>query len=44
VIEVGERLPDAEVFSAPGQGLSLRAAAGGSKALYVFYLLDFSFT
>jgi hypothetical protein len=44
VIAVGERLPDAEVFAAPGEGVSLRAAADGSKALYVFYLLDFSFT
>jgi hypothetical protein len=44
VIEVGQQLPEAAVFAAPGEGLSLRDAAGGSKALYVFYLLDFSFT
>jgi hypothetical protein len=44
MLKVGERLPDAQVFAAPGEGLSLREAAGGSKALYLFYLLDFSFT
>jgi hypothetical protein len=44
VVEVGQPLPDAEVFAAPGEGLSLRAAAGGSKSLYVFYLFDFSAT
>jgi hypothetical protein len=44
VLEVGQPLPDAEVFAAPGEGLSLREAAGGSKALYVFYLFDFSAT
>lgn len=44
MIEVGQQLPQAEVFAAPGEGLSLREAAGGSKALYVFYLFDFSST
>jgi hypothetical protein len=44
MLAVGERLPDAQVFAAPGEGLSLRDAASGSKALYVFYLFDFSST
>jgi hypothetical protein len=44
MLNVGERLPDAQVFAAPGEGLSLPDAAGGSKALYVFYLFDFSAT
>jgi hypothetical protein len=44
VLEVGERLPDAVVYAAPGEGVSLREAAGGSKALFVSYLLDFSST
>jgi hypothetical protein len=44
MLAVGERLPDAQVFAAPGEGLPLREAAGGSKALYVFYLFDFSST
>jgi hypothetical protein len=44
MLQVGELLPDAQVFAAPGEGLSLRDAAGSSKALYVFYLFDFSAT
>jgi alkyl hydroperoxide reductase subunit AhpC len=44
MLAVGERLPDAQVFAAPGEALSLSEAAGGSKALFLFYLLDFSFT
>jgi hypothetical protein len=44
VIDVGDRLPDARVFSAPGEGLSLRDAASGSKTLFLFYLFDFSAT
>jgi alkyl hydroperoxide reductase subunit AhpC len=44
MLAVGERLPDAQVFAAPGESLTLRDAAAGSRALFVFYLLDFSFT
>jgi hypothetical protein len=44
VIEVGDPLPDVRVFSAPGEGLTLRDAASGSKALFLFYLFDFSST
>jgi hypothetical protein len=44
MVTVGERLPDARVFAAPGEGLTLRDAAAGSRALFVFYLLDFSAT
>ena len=42
--EVGDRVPDARVFAAPGEGLSLRDAAAGSKTLLLFYLFDFSGT
>jgi hypothetical protein len=44
VIDVGDRVPDAKVFSAPGEALSLRDAAPGSKTLLLFYLFDFSGT
>ena len=44
MIDVGDRLPDARVLSAPGEALSLRDAASGSKALFLFYLFDFSST
>jgi alkyl hydroperoxide reductase subunit AhpC len=44
VLEAGQPLPDAQVFAAPGEAISLRDTAAGSKTLFVFYLLDFSFT
>jgi len=44
VIEVGEPWPDATVFAAPGKPVTLRDAPEGSKALFVFYLFDFSST
>ena len=44
MIEVGDRWPDATVFAAPGKPVTLRAAPEGSKALFVFYLFDFSGT
>ncbi len=40
----GDRLPDANVFAAPGEALSLRDAAAGSTTLFLFYLFDFSAT
>lgn len=40
----GDRLPDVTVYAAPGEALSLRDAPEGSKALFVFYLFDFSST
>ena len=40
----GQQLPDATVYAAPGEALSLRDAAAGAKALFVFYLFDFSAT
>ncbi len=44
MIEVGQQLPDATVFAAPGEPVGLRSAAEGRRALYVFYLFDFSAT
>ena len=44
MIGVGEQLPDATVFAGPGEPVGLRTAAEGHRALYVFYLFDFSAT
>ena len=44
MMEVGDRWPDATVFEAPGKPVTLRDAPQGSKALFVFYLFDFSAT
>jgi hypothetical protein len=44
MIDVGDTWPDATVFAAPGEPVTLRAAQEGSKALFVFYLFDFSST
>ena len=44
MLEVGEPWPDATVFAAPGEPVTLRDAAESSKALFVFYLFDFSAT
>ncbi len=44
MIEVGDTWPDATVFAAPREAVSLRNAPDGSKALFVFYLFDFSAT
>jgi peroxiredoxin len=44
MIEVGERWPDVTVFAAPGKPVTLRDAREGKKALFVFYLFDFSST
>jgi glutaredoxin-dependent peroxiredoxin len=44
MIEVGDRWPDATVFAAPGKPVTTHDAPEGSKALFVFYLFDFSST
>ena len=44
MLSVGDLLPDATVFAAPGEALSVRDAAAGARALFVFYLFDFSAT
>jgi hypothetical protein len=44
MIDVGAEWPAATVFAAPGEPVTLRDAPEGSKALFVFYLFDFSST
>ena len=44
MLEPGDRLPDVPVFAAPGDERSLAGVAEASRALFVFYLFDFSFT
>ena len=44
MLEGGRQLPDAIVFAAPGEAVSLRDVAAGSKTLLLFYLFDFSAT
>jgi hypothetical protein len=44
MIDVGDTWPDATVFAAPGKPATLRHAPEDSKALFVFYLFDFSST
>ena len=44
MIAVGGTWPDTTVFAAPGQPVTLRDAPEGSRALFVFYLFDYSST
>jgi hypothetical protein len=44
MIEVGDAWPNATVFAAPGKPVTMRVVTEGSKALFVFYLFDFSAT
>lgn len=44
MIGVGDTWPDATVFAAPGKPVPIREVPEGSKALFVFYLFDFSST
>ena len=44
MFEVGDRWPDATVFAAPGKPVTLRDVPEGARALFVFYLFDFSAT
>jgi hypothetical protein len=44
MIDVGDTWPDATVFAAPGKPVTMRDVTDGSKALFVFYLFDFSAT
>jgi len=44
MIAVGETWPDVTVSAAPGKPVTLHDAPEGSKALFVFYLFDFSGT
>jgi hypothetical protein len=44
VLAVGETIPDAKVWLAPRQELSLREIVQDGPLLLVFYLFDFSAT
>jgi hypothetical protein len=44
VLGAGERIPDADVWLAPRERVSLRALAEEGPALFLFYLFDWSST
>jgi peroxiredoxin len=44
VLEIGDRIPDVDVQSAPGETVSLRALAADGPILLLFYLFDWSST
>ena len=44
MIEVGSPVPDANVWLAPREQISLRAIAGEGAVLFLFYLFDWSST
>jgi hypothetical protein len=44
VLQVGDTIPDAKVWLAPRQELSLREIVEDGPLLLVFYLFDFSAT
>ncbi len=44
MIAVGDAVPDAVVFSAPGETVALRSLANEQPVLFLFYLLDWSGT
>jgi peroxiredoxin len=44
VLEVGDRIPDVTVQSAPGEDVRLRDLAAEGPMLLLFYLFDWSST
>ena len=44
MITVGERIPEAHVWLAPREQVSLRAIAEEGAVLFLFYLFDWSST
>lgn len=44
VLATGHRIPDAEVWVAPRERVSLRALAEEGPVLFLFYLFDWSST
>jgi len=44
VIGVGERIPDAKVWTTPQESAGLREIAGEGRILLLFYLFDWSST
>jgi peroxiredoxin len=44
MLEVGDRIPDATVWFAPRETISLRDVVEDRPALFLFYLFDWSST
>ena len=44
MLQVGEQIPDAQVWLAPREPISLRGLAAEKPLLLVFYLFDWSAT
>jgi hypothetical protein len=44
VLTAGERIPDADVWLAPQERVSVRALAEEGPVLFLFYLFDWSST
>jgi len=44
VLDVGERIPDATVWTAPNRRASLRELVSAERVLLLFYLFDWSST
>jgi peroxiredoxin len=44
VLQIGDRIPDATVQSAPGENVRLRELAAAGPILLLFYLFDWSST
>ncbi len=44
MLEVGETIPDARVWTAPREDVGLRDLVSGRASLLFFYLFDFSAT
>jgi peroxiredoxin len=44
MLAVGQRVPDATVWSAPGEGRTIAEIAADGRVLLLFYLFDWSST
>jgi hypothetical protein len=44
MLEAGDRIPNADVWLAPQERVSLRALAEEGTVLFIFYLFDWSST
>jgi hypothetical protein len=44
MLRVGDRIPDASVWTAPHERRTLAALVADGRALFVFYLFDWSST
>ncbi|HEX6664464.1 MAG TPA: hypothetical protein VF025_12395 [Gaiellaceae bacterium] len=44
MLEVGDRVPEASVWTAPHERRTIDELVGGGRALFVFFLFDWSET